>query len=320
MDILCILNLVAGGGRVAPQVASTIIKLCKRANMSCDIVTTQKQGDGTLLAQKAARKGYRLVIAAGGDGTINEVATGLVGTSCTLCIIPAGSGNGLARGLRIPLQPQEACRLIVHGAQKQIDVGQVGGRYFFATSGIGFDAHVGKVYNETPGHFRGLVPYAQIAITEFFDYTPENVIVRCNGKTYYYTPVVLTVANTEQYGGGAIIAPGAVPDDGLFDISIIPQSPVFRIVNHLPKLFLGTINTFPNFIAHKTKSLTVTRNFPGPVHVDGESFMAGKELEFTLLPRALNVQVPKKFAQKSSSPPKGISEPDKQVEILKRVG
>ncbi len=294
MDLLCILNPIAGGGKIAPQAASTIVKLCQQANMSCDIMTTKQRGDGTRLAKKAAREGCRFVVAAGGDGTINEVATGLVGTSCTLCIVPAGSGNGLARGLRIPLQPQEASRLILHGIQKQIDVGQVCGRYFFATSGIGFDAHVGKIYNEMSGHSRGLAPYVQIAIAEYLNYTPEPVTVRCNGETFSYTPIVLTVANTEQYGGGAIIAPDAIPDDGLFDISIIPQAPLFRIINHLPKLFLGAIKTFPNFIAHRAESVTVTRKLPGPVHVDGESFLAGEELVFTLLPRALTVLVPER--------------------------
>jgi diacylglycerol kinase family enzyme len=138
-----------------------------------------------------------------------------------------------------------------------------------------------------------MVPYFQIAVSEYFNYTPEKVILRCHGKTSYYTPLILTVANTEQYGGGAIIAPGAIPDDGLFDISIIPQSPVLRVVNQLPKLFSGEIKTFPNFQTCRADSLTITRPSPGPVHVDGESFLAGEELEYTLLPRALNILVPK---------------------------
>ena len=164
-------------------------------------------------------------------------------------------------------------------------------RYFFATSGIGFDAHVGKIYDEKPGHSRGILPYFQFAATEFFSYEPQEILLTCNGKTFRYTPFVLTVANVEQYGGGAIIAPGAIPDDGLFDISIILQSHFLEMLSHLPKLFLGTIDVYPYFKSHRASSLTITRPSSGPVHVDGEPFMAGEVLEYVLLPQALNVQV-----------------------------
>jgi YegS/Rv2252/BmrU family lipid kinase len=252
-------------------------------------------GEGRTLAKQAAQEGYTLVAAAGGDGTINEVATGLIGTDATLAIIPVGSGNGLARGLQIPLNTDDACKLILEGVSQKIDVGQVCGRYFYATSGIGFDAHVGKVYNESPKHSRGLIPYFQIAVSEYFNYTPEKVILRCNGKTFCYTPLILTVANTEQYGGGAIIAPGALPDDGLFDVSVILQAPIFSVVNQLPKLFSGEIDTFSHFRVHKAASLTVTRSCPGPVHVDGESFMAGETLTYSMQHHGLSVLVPQNF-------------------------
>ena len=176
-----------------------------------------------------------------------------------------------------------------------IDVGHVAGRYFFATSGVGFDAHVGKAYNESPHHSRGIMPYVHLAVTEFFNYTPENMILRCNGATYCYTPFVLTVANTEQYGGGAVIAPGAVPDDGLFDVVMIPQASMLTMLSHAPRLFTRNIDTFPNIITHRASALTVIRNFPGPAHVDGESFMAEETLEYLIRPRALSVLVPRKF-------------------------
>ena len=302
MRVLCILNPVAGGGRAAPRVASAIQRICTDAHIPYDIIETKGAEEGGGLAKQAAQEGYTLVAAAGGDGTINEVATGLIGTDATLAIIPVGSGNGLARGLQVPLNPDEACKLILQGSPKKIDVGQVCGRHFFATSGIGFDAHVGKIYNESPKHSRGLIPYFQIAVSEYFNYTPENVILRCNGKTFCYTPLILTIANTEQYGGGAIIAPGAIPDDGLFDVSVILQAPVFSVVNQLPKLFSGEINTFSHFRMHRAASLTITRPFPGPVHVDGESFMAGELLTYTMLHHGLSVQVPK-----ASSPRRAVS-------------
>lgn len=299
MKMLCILNPVAGGGRVTQEVKSLLRSMTRWADLCIDIVLTEKQGDATRFAIKAAQEGYSIVAAAGGDGTINEVASGLIGRDATLAILPLGSGNGLARSLGIPLKYQDACRVLLEGTARKIDVGQVEGRNFFATSGVGFDAHVGKLFNETPGHSRGIRPYVQIAVSEFFNYTPDNVILRCNGKTYCYTPLILTVANTEQYGGGAIIAPGAQPDDGLFDVVVIPQTDPLTLVTQIPKLFFGEMHTFPNSKTHRTASLTITRNFPGPAHVDGESFMAGEVLQYTLLHQALKVLVSPKSAKPS---------------------
>ncbi len=298
MKILFVLNPIAGGGKIAEQVTSAIRETFRDSGIEYDIVTTQDKGDGMIFSRNAAKEGYAIVVAIGGDGTVNEVATGLVWTQTVLGIIPIGSGNGLARGLRIPLNYWDACRLILRGQGKKIDVGQVCDRYFFATSGIGFDAHVGKIYNERSGHARGMFPYVQFAVTEFFNYEPQEVLLTFNGKTSRHIPFVLTVANVEQYGGGAIIAPDAVPDDGLFDIIIIPQSPPFQVLAHLPKLFSGTVNTFPHFESHKTNSLSITRHSPGPIHVDGESFIAEEVLEYTLLPHALNVQVHEKAFEK----------------------
>jgi diacylglycerol kinase (ATP) len=294
MKVLFVVNPIAGGGKIIERVTAAIRETFRESGITYDIVTTQGKGDGTLFAQKAATEGYNLVVAIGGDGTVNEVATGLVGTPLVLGIIPIGSGNGLARGLRIPLNYWDACRLILRGKSTKIDVGRVCDRYFFATSGIGFDAHVGKIYNEQAGHARGFFPYVQFAVTEFFNYEPQEVLLTFNGKTSRHIPFVLTVANVEQYGGGAIIAPDAAPDDGLLNISIIPQTNPFQVLTHLPKLFAGTIDQFPHFENHQTDALTITRPSPGPVHVDGESLLAGEVLEYTLLHHALHVQVHEK--------------------------
>lgn len=319
MKILCVLNPIAGGGRTAERVTLAIHKTFRETDAMYEIVTTQKKGDGTALSKNAVKEGYTLVVAIGGDGTVNEVATGLVGTSIVLGIIPVGSGNGLARGLRIPLHYQDACQLLLRGKTRKIDVGQVCGRYFFATSGIGFDAHVGKRYNEKSGHSRGFLPYAQFAATEYFKYTPQEVVLRCNGETFKYTPFVLTVANVEQYGSGAIIAPNAIPDDELFDVVVIPQTHFFQVVHHLPKLFLGTLDTSPYVKTHRTNSLTITRSSSGPVHVDGESFIAGETLEYSLLPHALNIQTSEKTFETRRVKKEGKTAPDDVSGTLEKL-
>lgn len=319
MKILCILNPIAGGGRKAVQVTTAIHRTFRNAGIEYDIVHTQHPGDGLAMAKHAEKDAYSHVIAVGGDGTINEIATGLIGTDLIFAIIPVGSGNGLARALQIPFDYQDACQLLLRGQPRTIDVGQVNDRYFFATSGIGFDAYVGKQYNEHRGHSRGMLPYFQIAAKEYFHYTPQTITLEYQGKSFTCTPFVLTVANVEQYGAGAIIAPDAAPDDGLFDVVIIPQTPLLRTVYHLPRLFNGTINTLPDFITHKTAALTITRPEPGPLHVDGETLMAGKVLKYTLLPRSLRVQAPERIAPRPKPP-----RPDKPfagntVELLEKL-
>ncbi|MBD3308573.1 YegS/Rv2252/BmrU family lipid kinase [candidate division KSB3 bacterium] len=289
---LCILNPTAGGGKAAKRIRSELQATFRAAEQTYDLVTTQQKGDGTRLSQQAAQEGYDLVIAIGGDGTVNEVATGLIGASTALGIIPAGSGNGLARGLRIPLASHHACQLFLRPRIKAIDVGQVCRRHFFATSGVGFDAHLGQYYDQHVQHSRGFWPYVRFTLAEFFRYTPRPVQLHYQGQTWDYTPLLLTVANVNQYGGGAKIAPRAVPDDGMFDISILPRLHPLTALWYAPRLFLGTLDTMPQFIHHRARSLTLTRPEPGPVHVDGEPFLAGPTLEYTLLPGALRVCVP----------------------------
>ena len=319
MKVLCILNPIAGGGRTAAHAATAIHQTIGKSGMAYDIVYTQQAGDGLMLARQAAKDGYSHVVAVGGDGTINEIATGLLKTDVVLGILPVGSGNGLARALQIPLEYRDACQLLLQGTSRAIDVGQVNERYFFATSGIGFDAHVGKRYNEHPGHSRGILPYIHIAAAEYFHYTPREITFAYQGKSFTCTPFVLTVANVEQYGAGAIIAPDAIPDDGLFDVVIIPQTPLLRTVYHLPRLFNGTIDALPDFITHRTASLTITRPEPGPVHVDGETFVAGEVLEYTLLPHALRVQVPEHVVPRSKPPKPGKPFSGDTVELLEKT-
>lgn len=318
MKVLCILNPIAGGGKIAARVAVALHQILGKAAVAYDIVHTQQAGDGQILARQAAKEGYSHVAAVGGDGTINEIAAGLVGTEVLLGILPVGSGNGLARALQIPLDYREACHVLLQQTERRIDVGKVNDRYFFATSGIGFDAYVGKRFNEHPGHSRGILPYFQIAAAEYFHYTPREITLEYQGKSLTCTPFVLTVANVEQYGAGAIIAPDAIPDDGLFDVVIIPQTPLLKTVYHLPRLFNGTIDALPDFITHKTAALKITRPESGPIHVDGETFMAGKMLDYALLPRALRVQVPADIISRPRPPKPGKPFSGDTVELLEK--
>lgn len=263
-----------------------------RHSTQCNMETTRARGDGLIRAGKAVAEGCNLVVAVGGDGTVNEVASPLVGTETALGIIPTGSGNGLARALGIPLRVEKACQALLESRIEKIDVGQVGEKYFFSTAGIGFDALVGEKFSERYGSSRGLWPYFYLVSREVFKYRPEKIELRFNGGKITTYPLLVTVANTGQYGGGAIIAPQAALADGLFEVCVIHRLNPFLALFYARKLFTGQIAQVPQVETYQTDSLQVSKPRDCPVHVDGEPFQGDASLRVKLWPQALRVLVP----------------------------
>ncbi|MEE9614556.1 MAG: diacylglycerol kinase family protein [Thermodesulfobacteriota bacterium] len=298
MKVRFIINPIAGGKNRVREISEAVSRVFSSDHGIYEVRVTGKKGDANALARDAVAKGYDALFACGGDGTLNEVASELVKTDVILGIVPAGSGNGLARALKIPWEPEAAVRLLKDGFIRRVDAGVVGGgkkgeRYFFSTAGFGFDALLSKRYNERPASLRvrGVLPYVPIALVEFFKYRPENTLIMIDGKYRNFRPFILTVANTEQYGSSAIIAPGAVPDDGLFDICIVEDVSLFSAIRDLRKLFSGNIDTIGNFKRIKAGVLEVLRRKPGLVHADGEYFEGDKKVEIRNLPGALKILV-----------------------------
>ncbi len=255
-----------------------------------DVTTTTRPGDGTRLAQEAAAQNYDIVVAVGGDGTVNEVASGLVHTNTALGIIPRGSGNGLARALGISLRPSESLKILLHGEERVIDAGTAAQRYFFAVTGVGFDAQVGRQFNLAP--WRGPIPYFFIAAREFLTYHPEPLRLNLDAQAFELTPFLITIANTQQYGNGAIIAPQARPDDGLLDLCVVESLSLSHAVKYAPKLFDGTIDRTPIINYRRVQDLVIEK--PGTIlfHVDGEAQTCQNRLQVSILPRALKVVAP----------------------------
>lgn len=283
-----IINPIAGFRRDKSDIIN-LIHACFH-DTGFEIAMTAAPGDATQLAREAAEQNYKAVIAIGGDGTVNEVASGLVGTNTALGIIPRGSGNGLARGLAIPIAAKAALQVIQHGAVKAIDVGSAGHRYFFAVTGVGFDARVGMKFNHAA--WRGPLPYFMIAAREFVSYHPETLKVKLNEQQLEMAPFVLTIANTQQYGNGAVIAPHAKPDDGILEMCIVDDLTVWSAMAHAPKLFNGTIDRAPIIKYHHVTTLEIEK--PGDIlfHVDGEAQMCTESLKISILPHALRVLMP----------------------------
>lgn len=260
--------------------------------VECQVICQRTRGQGTLLARQAVAEGFDAVVAVGGDGTINEVVCALVNTKVPLGIVPAGSGNGVAREFGIPLNMRAACKTIIHGRTRVVDVGQLNGHFFLGTAGIGYDAMVGKLFEEKWGNHRGLLPYAHAAISAFFKYKAQPVHLQFGDRQMSVIPLLVTAANVAQFGGGAIIAPQARPDDGKLDVCIIHRLNFFQALYHWPKLFQGHINRMPQWEMYRTNSVEISSPSPMPVHMDGEPAEESTHLKIDLLPGALYVRVP----------------------------
>jgi len=287
-----IINPIAGFWRDKSFIEELIRQRCK--DLDFTIVHTTGPGDATRLAKEAAAEDYRTVVAIGGDGTVNETASGLVGTDTALGIIPRGSGNGLARSLDIPLPPAEALEVICTGKAHRIDAGRAAHLYFFGVTGVGFDASVSHKFKTAS--WRGPIPYFYIAAREFASYQPEPLRLRLDDLMIEMTPLLVTIANVEQYGNGAIIAPQAKPDDGVFEVCVVQPMNFAELVMHAPKLFNGKAEAIPMISYYRSRIATIEKSGPVLFHVDGESQMAESPINFSVLPRALKVIVPTSYA------------------------
>lgn len=257
--------------------------------MDWDIIMTTGPGHGRELAAEAREQNYDLVVAVGGDGTVNECGSALVGSETCLGIIPMGSGNGLARGLHIPMGIRRPLGLLDSGVVRKIDAGRIEDAHFFVTAGIGFDAELGDEFNRSK--VRGPVPYFFLGVKRFFVYEPQRVVLHLPDGDVERRVLLVTVANMKQYGAGAIIAPKARPDDGMFDICVIRELGILPAVVYLPRLFTGNIDKAPFVELYRASSLVIEREREGVFHCDGEAFHGGKRLKVDILANSLNVLV-----------------------------
>lgn len=237
------------------------------AGMVVECVFTEYAGHGAELAAQAVRHGYYAVIAAGGDGTVNEVASALKGSQTALGILPFGSGNGLARHLYGTINLNRALEIISGCNVTDCDYGTVNGRPFFCTFGLGFDAKVSSEFANL--NRRGLISYARSAIKQYTGYHPVEYILDTGKKCFRSRAFLLAVCNASQYGNNAYIAPDASVHDGLLDVTLIRSGNIFSRAFATLELFTGRLNH--NILIRTFKvSRLVIKHLPGPGHIDGE--------------------------------------------------
>lgn len=254
-----------------------------------EIAFTEHAGHAAELTTAAATRGVDVVVAVGGDGTVNEVARSLVHTSSALGIIPCGSGNGLARHLQIPKSPKKAIEIINQGIVHCLDYGRINGKPFFCTCGMGYDAFVSQKFAESGK--RGVMQYVKNAITAGIGYKPQTYTIEDENGTHTFEAFLIACANASQYGNNAFIAPTASMKDGLMDVVIMtPFAKVFGPGVAL-QMFTKTLKSNTHVKTFKSKRIHVTREAEGPIHFDGDPAMMGREIDVELVEKSFNVVV-----------------------------
>lgn len=258
------------------------------------VYMTREPGHATALARDAVAAGADLVLAVGGDGTVNEVAQALIGTSAALGVVPVGSGNGLARALRVPLRPPDALAALESGVRRRIDVGLLNGLPFLNVAGLGFDAEVGHAFHERGrrGGRRGLLGYVRLSLLVLRDYRPPRVSVAAGPDRLELDAFLVTFANGPQYGSGAVINPGGKLDDGRLEVVAFEAGPLWRTLATAPRLFLGGLERSPRYHRLAGTGARVESARAVAVHRDGDPAEPVERVEVGLLSRALAVVVP----------------------------
>ena len=286
MRYLFILNPVAGvGGR--RDFLQMIADACNEKKVKFKILFTRDRGDAKKIIEKKFDK-FDVFVAVGGDGTMNEVASALAGTTGIMGLIPAGSGNALGRELGISMKPEMAVLQLLNGHPIFIDTGLVNGRRFMIC-GLGFDDHIARCFAKVIN--RGPIPYFKVTMKEFFSYKSETYSVEMDGISKSYKSFVMTLANTAQYGNNAFIAPKASLTDGVLDFCTLRPFGFFRALDLGIRLFNKTIDKSGFCTYFKTKSLVINGNNLN-FHVDGEPVKNSEPLHISIDPLSLNIIVP----------------------------
>jgi YegS/Rv2252/BmrU family lipid kinase len=291
MRVLFILNPKSGHLQRRPGISQQLQRFISSSLPGAALAETKAPGHATELAREAAAEGMDCVVAVGGDGTVNEVASGLLGTTTVLGILPLGSGNGLARELRIPLGLEAALGNLLTGRPRRIDSGLANGHPFFCTCGTGFDAHVVQRFNNRAK--RGFLAYVQEGLRAWRNYEPASYDLKVDGLPQSpRRALFLTVANASQFGNEARIAPKARLDDGSLELVVVrPLSTLQALLTTL-RLFRGTLRHGPLTEYFTAQSFELRPERAGYFHVDGEVRPLEGALSVSLRPQSLSVLCP----------------------------
>ena len=278
--MIFIVNPISGSGRKNSIIAHL-------ENNGHKVLCTEYPGHGEILARETDAE---VVVAVGGDGTVNEVARGIINSSKTLGIIPCGSGDGLALHLGISRNYRRALKNIMDGKTIMIDAATINDRPFFSVCGIGFDAVVSERFAKSGK--RGVINYIEQGIMTWKEYIPDKYTIRIDGNEWTNNAALITIGNSNQWGNGAKITPHADISDGLLDITVVDMFNTLEMAELAHLLLTGHIDTNKKVHCYKGKEISIRRSTTGPAHADGDWFTTGKSIDIRIIPHALKVIVP----------------------------
>jgi diacylglycerol kinase family enzyme len=254
--------------------------------VDAEVTLTSHAGHGRELAAQFAAAGFDRVVAWGGDGTVNEAAGPLFGTATAFGIIPGGSGDGLARSLKLPRHPESALRVALTGDPRPMDIGWLAGRHFLNIAGLGFDAEVAVRFNRRSA--RGTRGYLSESLTAVWNYPCCDYRVRVEGQEFAGPHFLLAFANGREYGSGLVIAPQADPFDGWFDMVLVSGGGPLRQFWRARRLAFRRMQPAEGIWRQRIRSASISgkKMF---CHVDGETFEAEGDVELRLEPSALRI-------------------------------
>ncbi|MES2590436.1 MAG: YegS/Rv2252/BmrU family lipid kinase [Bacteroidota bacterium] len=287
--ICFIVNPISGVGR-QKVMEKLIDQYLDRTLFDYEIVYTKAAKHATILSRQAVADGFNIVVAVGGDGSVNETAKGLIGSSAAMAIVPTGSGNGLARHLKIPLNLKKAMEVINLAKEVSIDSVQINNDTFINIAGVGFDAHIGWEFAKFGK--RGFSSYLKVIARELPKYKAQDFELIIDGKTIKRNAFLISFANGSQWGNNAHIAPSADVSDGIMDISILKSFSFFNAISIGYRLFRKTMHLSPFLETIRSKEVIVKQSHSTIAHTDGEPVELGNIISIKVNPLSLRVIVP----------------------------
>lgn len=288
--ILFIINPIAGINK-KKKVPKLARKYLDEKKYEIHIAYTQYAGHAKLLAKQAIKDAFDIVVAVGGDGSINEIAQQLIHTNVALGIVPGGSGNGFARKLGIPINRKQALQVLNEGHTMQCDVGQMNGELFFSNAGLGIEALIVNRFAETK--IRGFVSYARWALHFYATYQPQSYIVCCDGMEFEKKALFINFSNSGQYGFQIGVAPERSDlTDGLLEMIVVEPFAKWRALYLLPMFMMGKAGNVPYVDVIQTNEAIIRCNSETDMQIDGDPAGKALQMEVKILKGALKVIVP----------------------------
>ena len=286
-----IINPISGGVKKA-KVPQMIEQYLNRDLFEYDIAITQYKQHAKSIAYESAQEGIDIVCAVGGDGSVHEVGTALIGTNCTMAIIPTGSGNGLARHLKIPLKTPQAIQNINDLNTIRMDTILANDKPFLGVGGYGFDAFIAKRFDEY--HIRGFWGYTQLVYEEYFSYDPPKMKIILENETIKGNFILCSIANSSEFGNGFCISPQSSVSDGQLELVLLRKFSWWRTMGVISRFFSKKIEGSRYIRIHPFQKARIILEEP-LAHYDGEPFTVRNEINIEIIPASLNVLCGKSY-------------------------